>query len=71
MTPATYLLAALAIASGLGCIAFALPVRRLNPPHGFDADPFEDDGEHEGRHRIPDLDEDTTRLADSRLRAID
>jgi hypothetical protein len=58
MTPATYALLALFTLTLFGCIAFALPPRRVEP-HPFVTDPFELADDHIGRHERPD--EGTTR----------
>lgn len=52
MTVATWFLLALAIATALLCVAFALPAREPDE-HPFVTDPFELADEHVGRHEAP------------------
>ncbi len=65
ITWTAWFLIVLGVALLAGCVAYLLPVRRLNDEHPYETDPL-DAGEHDGRHQ---LDEGPTRrLGDSRLR---
>jgi hypothetical protein len=69
MTVTTWLLLALAGVTTLGCVAFLLPDRRVDP-HSFVTDPFELADDHVGRHERPDPDGATRRLLPPTMRFI-
>jgi|1185.fasta_scaffold23254_3 hypothetical protein len=51
----------LTLLAGLLCLAYVIPPpANLNPPHLFETDPFTDEGEHTGTHRMAD--DPSTRL---------
>jgi len=62
MSPATYLLLALALCTSFGIVAFLIP---REPPGAVMPE-----ADHRGRHRADDENGDTVRLAESRLRHI-
>lgn len=66
MTPATWALLVLFVATALGCVAFALPDRPAEA-HLFETDPLTDEGDHIGRREWLG-DGETRRLGPSRLR---
>jgi hypothetical protein len=63
VSPATYLLLALALCTSFGIVALLIP----REPPGAVMPP----ADHHGRHRTDDEDGDTVRLAESRLRHIE
>jgi hypothetical protein len=68
VTAVAWLLLLLAVATALGCVAFALPPRNLKP-HPFVTDPVDlAEGERIGRREKLDEGE-TRRLGPSRLRS--